>query len=81
MFGERALIPSRYAYTAFAPLGALLKLDTAWAFIDFSFALMAAPNLIALILLSPVVFRTTFERLKGGAPLIPPKTQVSEIAA
>jgi AGCS family alanine or glycine:cation symporter len=71
LFGERALIPSRYVYTITAPLGALLNVDTAWAFIDLSFAMMAAPNLIALILLSPVVFRTTLARLKGGAPLIP----------
>ena len=70
------LIPSRYIYTITAPLGALLKLDTAWSFIDLSFAMMAAPNLIALILLSPVVFRTTRERLRGGAPLVP----ASEVA-
>ncbi len=71
LFGERAIVPSRYIYTITAPLGALLNVDTAWAFIDLSFAMMAAPNLIALILLSPVVFRTTLERLKGGAALIP----------
>ncbi len=70
LFGERAVVPSRYVYTVLVPVGALLKLETAWQFIDLSFALMAAPNLIALLLLSPTVFRVTRERLVGGSKLI-----------
>jgi len=70
LFGERALMPSRYIYTVLVPVGAILKLETAWAFIDISFAAMAAPNLIALLLLSPVVFRTTRARLAGGQKLV-----------
>jgi len=57
LFGERALGPARIVYSFSVPLGAVLTLETTWQFIDLSFAMMAAPNLIALILLSPKVFK------------------------
>ena len=41
------------------PLGAVLKLELVWAVCDIANALMAIPNLVAVLLLSPVVFRLT----------------------
>ncbi|MFO6269456.1 alanine:cation symporter family protein, partial [Pseudomonas aeruginosa] len=43
------------------PFGAMTQLDFAWLVADTLNALMAIPNLIALLLLSPVVFRLTRE--------------------
>ncbi len=56
------------------PVGTLLQLDFIWLVADTLNALMAIPNLIALLLLSPVVFRLTreyFDRqpsLMGNTP-------------
>lgn len=41
------------------PLGAVAKLSFVWLLADTLNALMAIPNLIALLLLSPVVFKLT----------------------
>jgi len=68
LFGERASVPCRYIYPVTVTLGALLTLETAWQIIDISLGLMAIPNLIAILLLSPVIFRGTRERLRK-APL------------
>jgi AGCS family alanine or glycine:cation symporter len=57
LFGERALGPARFIYSFSVPLGAVMTLDTAWQFVDLTLGLMAAPNLIALLLLSPKLFR------------------------
>jgi AGCS family alanine or glycine:cation symporter len=43
------------------PIGAMAKLEFVWLVADTLNALMAIPNLIALLLLSPVIFRLTRE--------------------
>ncbi|MBL8629624.1 MAG: sodium:alanine symporter family protein [Rhodospirillaceae bacterium] len=63
LFGEKALKPARVIYAFTVSSGAVLTVDMVWQFIDLSFAMMAAPNLIALILLGPKVFRGTREAL------------------
>lgn len=62
LFGERALGPARIIYSFSVTLGAVLTLETTWQIIDISFAMMAAPNLIALILLSPKMFKAVKNR-------------------
>ncbi len=62
LFGVRAIIPFRLLWVAAIPVGAIVKLDFVWLVADTLNALMAIPNLIALLLLSPVVFRLTRER-------------------
>ncbi|MDX2143890.1 MAG: amino acid carrier protein [Rhodospirillaceae bacterium] len=57
LFGERALGPARFIYSFSVPLGAVMTLDAAWQFVDLTLGLMAAPNLIALLLLSPKLFK------------------------
>ncbi len=57
LFGEKAITPFRIAWVLAIPLGAIAQLEFIWLLADTLNALMAIPNLIALILLSPVVFK------------------------
>ena len=41
------------------PIGAIAKLSLVWLIADTLNALMAIPNLIALLLLSPIIFKLT----------------------
>jgi len=61
LFGVRAIIPFRLLWVAAIPVGAMVHLDFVWLVADTLNALMAIPNLVALLLLSPVVFRVTQE--------------------
>ncbi len=61
LFGERAITPFRWLWIIAVPIGAIANLNFMWLVADTLNALMAIPNLIALILLSPVVFRLTKE--------------------
>jgi len=61
LLGERAIVPFRVLWIAAVPIGATASLDFIWLVADTLNALMAIPNLIALILLSPVVFKLTKE--------------------
>jgi AGCS family alanine or glycine:cation symporter len=61
LFGVRSIMPFRLLWVAAIPFGALFKLSFVWLVADTLNALMAIPNLIALLLLSPVVFRLTRE--------------------
>jgi AGCS family alanine or glycine:cation symporter len=64
LFGTRALMPFRILWILAIPLGAMAQLNFIWLLADTLNALMAVPNLIALLLLSPVVFKLTKEALK-----------------
>lgn len=61
LFGVKAIVPYRIAWIVAIPVGATLKLGFVWLVADTLNAMMALPNLIALLLLSPVVFRLTRE--------------------
>ena len=61
LVGERGVLPFRLAWVAAIPMGTVLKLDLVWVIADTLNACMAFPNLAALLLLSPVVFRLTRE--------------------
>ena len=61
LFGERAITPFRVLWIMAVPIGATASLDFIWLVADTLNALMAIPNLIALVLLSPVVFKLTKE--------------------
>lgn len=65
LFGTRSITPFRIAWVLAIPVGALVDLETIWLIADTLNALMALPNLIALLLLSPVVFRLTREYFDG----------------
>ncbi|MGI9403827.1 MAG: alanine/glycine:cation symporter family protein [Hyphomicrobium sp.] len=53
--GEKAVLPYRFVFLGFIPVGALGGLTTVWSVADTLNGLMAAPNLIALIALGGVV--------------------------
>ena len=55
LFGEKAVIPFRVIWVIAIPIGAYASLDFVWALADIMNILMAIPNLIALLLLSPIV--------------------------
>ncbi|MEN8259963.1 MAG: sodium:alanine symporter family protein [Pseudomonadota bacterium] len=59
IFGVRVIIPYRLLWLIAIPLGAMGKLGMIWLLADVMNGLMALPNLIALALLSPVIFRMT----------------------
>ncbi|NOQ88267.1 MAG: amino acid carrier protein, partial [Gammaproteobacteria bacterium] len=61
LFGESAITPFRFLWIIAVPIGATANLNFMWLVADTLNALMAIPNLIALILLSPVVFKLTKE--------------------
>jgi len=66
LLGVKAILPFRLLWVAAIPVGALVQLDLAWLVADTLNALMAIPNLIALLLLSPVVFAITREHFEAG---------------
>lgn len=68
LFGTKSIVPFRLLWVFAIPLGAMAKLDFVWLLADTLNALMALPNLIALILLSPVVFSLTREYFKNNNP-------------
>ncbi len=55
LFGVRAIAPFRLVWVLALPVGAVAKLSFIWLVADTLNALMAIPNLVALLLLSPVV--------------------------
>ena len=61
LFGIKAIVPFRVLWVLAIPVGAMVKLDFVWLVADTLNAMMAIPNLVALLLLSPVVFKITKE--------------------
>ena len=59
LLGARAITPFRVTWVLVVPLGTTIHLDTVWLIADTLNAFMALPNLIALLLLSPLVFSIT----------------------
>lgn len=59
LFGTKAIKPYRVLWVIVIPVGAVVSLDFVWLLADTLNAMMAIPNLIALALLSPVVFKLT----------------------
>ncbi|MDF1762095.1 MAG: sodium:alanine symporter family protein [Oleibacter sp.] len=63
LFGIKAIPVFRIVWIIAIPIGATQQLDLAWLIADTLNALMALPNLVALLLLSPVVFKLTKDYL------------------
>ena len=61
LFGNKAIMPFRIIWVLAVPLGAIVSLNFVWALADIMNILMAVPNLIALLLLSPIVVRLSRE--------------------
>tara|TARA_R110000803_G_scaffold95013_1_gene162766 strand:+ start:376 stop:1863 length:1488 start_codon:yes stop_codon:yes gene_type:complete len=81
LFGEKSILPFRLSWilVTFAGAAALMFegqvkniVNLFWLVADTLTGLMAAPNLVALVVLSPIVFKLTrdhFNGLKKGAPV------------
>jgi len=61
LFGKKSILPYRLLWVIVIPLGAVGSLKIVWVFSDVMNGLMALPNLIALAMLSPIVFKVTRE--------------------
>ncbi|MHC4944223.1 MAG: alanine/glycine:cation symporter family protein [Planctomycetota bacterium] len=59
LFGVRYVMLYRLFYVCFTCLGAILALEVVWAYGDLAMGLMTVPNLIAVLLLSPVIAKLT----------------------
>ena len=57
--GKKALVPYRVIYIAVAAIAPVVALDLVWTIADILNALMAIPNLAAVLLLSPVIVSET----------------------
>ncbi len=66
LLGPRAIRPYQYLWILAVFVGAVVKVPVVWNFADIANALMAVPNLIALLLLSGVVVSETRKYLWEG---------------
>jgi len=67
LFGDKAKLPFKIIFVLAIPFGASMELNFVWLLGDTLNAMMAIPNLIALAVLSPIVFKLTktyFQKLK-----------------
>ena len=64
LFGDKAQKPFRVIYVCVVALGAVLALDLVWLLADIGNALMAFPNIIGILLLSPTLFKIVREEVK-----------------
>jgi AGCS family alanine or glycine:cation symporter len=74
LFGEKWVMPYRVVYCILIPVGASIKLTTVWTISDIFNALMAWPNLIGLLFLSPVLIKTTREYFSDPSRVYPKGT-------
>jgi AGCS family alanine or glycine:cation symporter len=71
LFGSKMVLPYRVLFCILLPVGAYTKLETVWVLSDITNALMAWPNLLALLLLSPVIIRSTKEYFSDPSRVYP----------
>ena len=66
LVGKRAILPYRLVWIAAVVVGAVATVPVVWNFADAANALMALPNLVALLLLHRVIFAETQAYLWSG---------------
>ncbi|WP_320006361.1 alanine/glycine:cation symporter family protein [Maridesulfovibrio sp.] len=59
LFGVKSILPFRLVFICFVGIGAIAKLSFVWNISDTFNGLMAIPNLVGLLLLTPVVVAET----------------------
>lgn len=67
LFGSKATKVYQIIFAAMVVVGATMKIQVAWNIADTLNGLMAIPNLIALLLLSPQVAKLTKEYFAAAA--------------
>ena len=83
LFGVKSILPYRLVFIAFIGVGAMSKLSLVWNISDTLNGLMAIPNLIGLIFLTPAIVQETrkyfqkelgaFARKREQAHSLPPE--------
>jgi alanine or glycine:cation symporter, AGCS family len=61
LVGTKSVLPFRLLWVVAVPFGAISQLDFAWLVADTLNGMMAIPNLLSLLLLSPVILKLTKE--------------------
>ncbi|MCE5200227.1 MAG: sodium:alanine symporter family protein [Armatimonadota bacterium] len=84
LFGKRAIKPYRWLWVLAVMIGSVTSLPVVWNFADAANALMALPNLLALLLLSGVVVAETKrylwdDNLDGTTPQTAEESAVPEV--
>ena len=64
LFGSKFIMPLRIMWCIFIVIGSVGGLEFVWSLADTALGLMAIPNLVALIFLSPIVVKLTKEFFK-----------------
>ncbi|MGE0115527.1 MAG: alanine/glycine:cation symporter family protein [Steroidobacteraceae bacterium] len=64
LLGKWTILPYRILWTIGVFIGATIKMETVWTLADILNALMAIPNLISLLALSPLIVRLTSQHLQ-----------------
>jgi alanine or glycine:cation symporter, AGCS family len=59
IFGTKVIFPFRLAWTGLIFLGSVASLTIVWSFADIANGLMTLPNLLSLILLTPIIIGET----------------------
>jgi len=57
LFGKKMILPYKWMFILFVFIGAIAELEAVWAFGDAALGFMTFPNLISIILLSPVLLK------------------------
>ena len=65
LFGEKVIKPYYYVYALFVFLGSIWGIDIVWHFVDMVITFMTIPNLIAILILTPVVVSETRKYFKA----------------
>jgi len=66
LFGEVAIKPYRILFVIFVGVGAVAKLNLVWTLADIFNGLMAFPNLIGILALSPIIIKETRDYFTGN---------------
>lgn len=74
LFGVNAIKPFRYVWVLVVPVGTVVGLDFVWLLADTFNAMMALPNLVGILLLSPVVFKLTKAHFEKEAQKVSEQT-------
>lgn len=80
LLGEKFVMPYRVIYCILLPVGAAIKLSTVWTISDIFNALMAWPNLVGLIVLSPVVVRAAKDYFSDPEKVYPQRVKAQSKA-
>ena len=65
LFGQKGMLPYKILFIAVIVIGPVLSLDLVWTIANILNALMAVPNLVAVLLLSGVITKETRHYLKN----------------